>query len=529
MNRVEPLNIDVLQSKVANLQLDIGVFCLPQEKKLDVITVAQLKKELNLKKIFGTDAEMQKSIYEHKVAAMRLENMLDFIEENDLLIVPADRSDIILGIIPSIFSHNSPSISSILRTGNMQLNSHVYNVLKGLEKLRIPILKSQDNTYDTAIKVSQIKPKITSKDSKKIEVIKGLFQKYVNDQYLQRSLEHTHSDIMTPIMFEYSLAQRLKGAKKTIVLPESFDVRILEATQSLLNSHLVNIILVGDEQKIKHKAQILGFDISEATIIDPKSYDRIELFANTLFEIRKERGLTYDKALETMQTDETYFATMMVHLGIADGMVSGAVNTTANTVRPALQIIKTKPEVSIVSSLFFMCLDTQVMVFSDCAIVQDPNAQQLSEIALCTANSAQAFGIDPNIAMLSYSTGDSGSGEDVTKVIEATKIVKQSHPNLKIEGPIQYDAATNKAIAKKKLPHSQIAGEANILIFPDLNTGNNTYKAVRSSGDAIAIGPVLQGLRKPVNDLSRGCEVRDIVNTVLITAIQANDMGCELS
>lgn len=528
VNRINEEKIEALNTKIKNLNLDIEVFCLAEEKKLNAITVAQLKKELHLEKLFGTPLEMQKLIYTHKVAAMRLENMLNFIEQNDLLIVPSDRSDIILGVIPALFSHNSPSISGILLTGNMELNQNVYNVLNGLEKLRIPILKINDNTYDAAIKVSKIKPKITSKDSKKIAVVNGLFQKYVDQNYLEQILSHCQSDIMTPIMFEYSLAQRLKGNKKTIVMPESFDARILEATQTLLDTNLVDIVLIGNEKKILHKSQVLGFDISGAKIIDPLEFKDIKLFAKTLFELRQHKGLTYDKAFETMQTDVGYFATMMVHLGYAHGMVSGAVNTTANTVRPALQIIKTKPEVSIVSSLFFMCLDTQVMIFADCAIVQDPSAVQLSQIALCTAFSAKAFGIEPNIAMLSYSTGDSGSGADVQKVIEATTLLKTQYPQLKVEGPIQYDAATNKSIAQKKLPNSKIAGEANILIFPDLNTGNNTYKAVRSSGEAVAIGPILQGLNKPVNDLSRGCDVRDIVNTVIITAIQANETGCEI-
>jgi len=522
-NRVNENNLNKLMKNIQKLNLPIKIFALPNVDMLNYATVFQIKKDLKLNKLFGTRADMQKMIFQPKVAAMHLENLLNYIEVNDLLIVPWDRSDIILGIIPSIFSKNSPSISAILITGNTKPNKQIYNVLKGLDKLRIPILSIKDKTYEAAVKVSQVKPKITPKDKNKIALIKGLFQKYVDEKYLDKSLLAPQTNIVTPLMFEYSLFQKAKVSKKTIVLPESFDPRILDATQSLLHSDIVNIILIGDISKIQHKAQVLGADISKAVIIDPINSEYILKFAQTFYDMRKHKGITYDESLDIMQTDVNYFATMLVYFDYANGMVSGAVNTTASTVRPALQIIKTKKDISIVSSVFFMCLDTKVMLFSDCAIVQDPSAVELSHIAISTANTAKSFGIDPNIAMLSYSTGDSGSGKDVQKVIEATKLVKQNAKDLKVEGPIQYDAATSKVIAKQKLPNSEIAGEANILIFPDLNTGNNTYKAVRSSANAVAIGPILQGLNKPINDLSRGCDVRDIINTVVITAIQANE------
>ncbi|MEA1914974.1 MAG: phosphate acetyltransferase [Campylobacterota bacterium] len=525
-NRVAQDKMELLKQNIDLLDCAVKVFCLPQIDMLNYSTVAQIKKELGLKKLFGTKPDMQRLVYQPKVAAMHLENLLKYIQPNDLLIVPSDRSDVILGILPSIFSHNAPSISAMLLTGALKPNKQIYNVLKGLEKLRIPILSIKDKTYDAAIKVSKIKPKITPKDENKIALIKGLFPKYVDEVFLEKSLQSTQSTVVTPLMFEYSLFQKAKLSKKTIVLPESLDQRILDATQSLLNTHVVDIILVGNKAKIQHKAQILGYDISLATIIDPLNYENTQKFAHILYELRKEKGWTYDKSLEVIQTDLTYFATMLVDQGFAHGMVSGAVNTTADTVRPALQIIKTKKDISIVSSLFFMCLDTKVMVFSDCAVVQDPSAQELCDIALCTASTAKSFGIEPNVAMLSYSTGTSGSGDDVEKIRHATQLVRSKSVDLKVEGPIQYDAATSKVVAKQKLPNSSIAGDANVLIFPDLNTGNNTYKAVRSSANAVAIGPILQGLKKPVNDLSRGCVVRDIVNTVIITAIQANEKEC---
>jgi phosphate acetyltransferase len=524
VNRVDIKNLSKLNMQIDKLELPIKIFALPHEQILNYATVAQIRKDLKLKKLFGTKSNMQKLIFQHKVSAMHLENLLSYIEVNDLLIVPWDRSDIILGIIPSIFSKKFPTISAILLTGNTKPHKQVYDVLNGLEKLRIPILSTDDKTYETAVKVSQVKPIITPKDKNKIAIIKGLFTKYIDEQYLNQIISNAQtSNIITPLMFEYSLFQKAKESKKTIVLPESFDARVLEAVQSLLHSDVVDIILIGNVSKIKYKAEVLGVDISNAKIIDPMSSKYTQKFAKEFYELRKHKGQTYEKSLELMQTDVNYFATMLVYFDYANGMVSGATHTTASTVRPALQIIKTKKDISIVSSVFFMCLDTKVMLFSDCAIVQDPTATELSHIALSTVNTANSFDIDPNVAMLSYSTGDSGSGKDVQKVIEATNLVKQKNKNIKIEGPIQYDAATSKVIAKQKLPNSKIAGEANVLIFPDLNTGNNTYKAVRSSANAVAIGPILQGLNKPINDLSRGCEVRDIINTVIITAIQANE------
>ena len=314
-----------------------------------------------------------------------------------------------------------------------------------------------------------------------------------------------------------------KNAKKTIVLPESEDDRILRATEIILRRHLAKIILLGDSETIKQRSLQLGLDISQATIINPLESEKLQQYSEIFYESRKAKGLSLQAAKDALN-HKTYFATMMVHTGEADAMVSGASHTTADTIRPALQIIKTHPDVSIVSSLFFMCLDTQVLVYADCAVNQDPTAEELAQIAISTAKTASQFAIEPKIAMLSYSTGDSGSGDDVDKVKKATEIIKKQYPSLLIDGPIQYDAAIDKGVAKAKLPNSKVAGEANIFIFPDLNTGNNTYKAVQRSTGAIAIGPILQGLNKPVNDLSRGCSVADIVNTVAITAIQAGQI-----
>jgi phosphate acetyltransferase len=338
---------------------------------------------------------------------------------------------------------------------------------------------------------------------------------------LEKNLAQTSSSVVTPMMFEYSLFQRAGLSKRRIVLPEAMDDRILRACEVLLRRDIVDIVLLGDSTEVIHKSGSLGLDISKATIIDPHKSEYREQFAEEFYRLRRAKGMSLEGAYDAV-TSLSYFGTMMVHLGYADGMVSGAIHTTQETIRPALQIIKTKEGIPIVSSLFFMSLDTKVLVYADCAINQDPNADELATIAITSADTARRFGIEPRVAMLSYSTGSSGKGADVTKVAQATELVKQRRPDILIEGPIQYDAAIDIDVARTKLPDSEVAGTATVFIFPDLNTGNNTYKAVQRSSGAVAIGPVLQGLKKPINDLSRGCQIADIVNTVVITAIQAS-------
>ncbi|PID48082.1 MAG: phosphate acetyltransferase [Proteobacteria bacterium] len=325
---------------------------------------------------------------------------------------------------------------------------------------------------------------------------------------------------ITPSMFEHTLFEKAKQDVKTIVLPESEDDRILQACHEILEEKVANIILLGKENKVKQRAKKLGLNLDQARIIDPENSPLVETFADIFYELRKHKGVNKEEALNIVK-NPTYFATMMVYDGDAHGMVSGAVNTTADTIRPALQIIKTKPETSIVSSVFFMCLHKNVYVFGDCAINPEPTPEQLGQIAVTSAKTAKAFGMDPKVAMLSYSTGDSGQGEAVKDVKKALIFAKNTDKHLKIDGPIQFDAAIDRRVAIKKMPNSKIAGKENVFIFPDLNSGNIAYKAVQRTTDAIAIGPILQGLKKPINDLSRGCLVDDIVNTIAITAIQA--------
>jgi phosphate acetyltransferase len=451
---------------------------------------------------------------------MSSEHYLERLSEKALIVVPSDRSDIITATILGLYSKNIPNVAGIILTGNMKLSASIEKLLKGLDSFTLPILSTSWDTYQSVVKINEIKVKITPDSSRKIALAMGLFFDNIDAKSLLIHLNTPTHHSMTPAMFQYTLFEKARNNKKTIVLPESEDERILRASEILLRRGVANIILLGDREGILHRAGILGLDLSDAQIIDPNTSDLRERFADELYLIRQHKGLQIQAAHDAM-AHGNYFGTMLVYKGLADGMVSGAIHTTADTVRPALQIIKTAPDISIVSSVFFMCLETQVLVYGDCAVNQNPDANELAQIAISSAKTAKAFGIEPRVAMLSYSTGESGSGEDVEKVKAATHIAKTIDPSLLIEGPIQYDAAIDINVASIKLPHSDVAGKANVFIFPDLNTGNNTYKAVQRSSGAIAIGPVLQGLNKPINDLSRGCLVEDIVNTVAITAIQA--------
>jgi phosphate acetyltransferase len=348
----------------------------------------------------------------------------------------------------------------------------------------------------------------------------GAFETHINIAALENRIEVVHSRRVTPIMFEYKLIERAKADRKHIVLPEGEEERILRASEILLRRGVADITLLGNPDEINNKIGALSLNLDEIQIIDPMVSDLRTDFAQTYYDLRKHKGISEEMAGDTV-TDVSFFGTLMVHKDLADGMVSGAVHTTGETILPALQIIRTQPGFAVVSSVFLMCLADRVLVYGDCAVNPDPNAEQLAEIAISSAETAAIYGIEPRIAMCSYSTGESGKGAEVDKVRQATRIVRERRPDLKIEGPIQYDAAVDAGVARTKLPKSEVAGKATVFIFPDLNTGNNLYKAVQRSANAVAIGPVLQGLNKPVNDLSRGCTIADIVNTVAITAIQA--------
>ncbi|HUU49900.1 MAG TPA: phosphate acetyltransferase [Nitrospinota bacterium] len=498
------------------------IFTIPDEPFLDSPTIGEIADILNAEILRG-EKELNRHAYCFSVAAMQLPNLLPRIERGSLVITPGDRADVIVGCLAAVSSRAMENIAGIVLTGGLKPEEAIWKIIKDIAK-NVPILSTKQNTFPTARIVDNIHSKISPDDERKITQALAIFEKNIDVERLGEKIITTKTSTVTPMMFEYDLLQKARTNKQHIVLPEGEEERILRAAEILLSREIVDITLLGNEEQIKEKIAHLGLQLENAQIIDPTRSDFFDDYVKTYYELRKHKGITEDNAHDSMLS-VIYFGTMMVYKGHADGMVSGSAHSTAATVRPALEIIKTKPGFSIVSSVFFMCLEDRVLVYGDCAVNPKPDAKQLAEIALSSAQTAKTFGIEPYVAMLSYSTGESGTGEDVDKVREATKIAKEmaakTYPDLKIEGPIQYDAAVDPSVAKTKLPDSDVAGKATVFIFPDLNTGNNTYKAVQRSAKALAIGPVLQGLKHPVNDLSRGCTIPDIVNTVAITAIQA--------
>lgn len=520
-NKVRPENADVVHKRLESELKDKTItFTVPRVKNLSHPTLHEILECLEGKVLFGKD-NLDNQTGSFGVGAMQLHNYLTHLRENSLVITPGDRSDIILGALQANLSDNYPVISGIVLTGGILPEPSILKLLEGFET-HVPIISVQQGTFAAANSVGNIKSKIYAKSKQKIATSIALFNTHINGEVLLERLKTFEPRTITPRMFQYNLLQRAKAQKKHIVLPEGEDARILEAASELDLLGIVEITLLGNPEKIEKKAMQLGIAISHLNIIDPANSPNFDKYAETFCELRKHKGVNMDVARDTM-LDVSYFGTMMVYQGHADGMVSGAVHTTQHTIRPALQFVKTKPGIKVVSSVFFMCLENRVSVFGDCAINPNPTAEQLAEIAISSAASAERFGIKAKIAMLSYSSGSSGKGEDVDKVRTATEIVKRTHPHLQVEGPIQYDAAVDPLVGKSKLPDSEVAGQASVLIFPDLNTGNNTYKAVQRETGALAIGPMLQGLNKPVNDLSRGCTVDDVFNTVIVTAIQAQE------
>lgn len=523
-NKVQLENIALVTAGLRkSLPETVLVNAIPIILSLNNPTIREIVKELNAEVLFGA-AYLNNQTSSFSVGAMQVQNYLLHLKENCLVITPGDRADIILGALQANESVNYPTIAGIVLTGNILPEKSILKLIEGLSTV-VPIIAVEEGTYVITNKIGSIKSKIYANNKQKIETSISTFEKYVDLDNLAEKLITFEAEGMTPKMFQYNLVKRAKEHRKHIVLPEGNDERIIMAAARLLAMNVVDISIIGNKKQIENKVTELGlaFDFSKVNIIDPIKSEHYDDYVNTYYELRKEKKMTLEIAKDLME-DGSYFGTMMVYKGHADGMVSGAAHTTQHTILPALQFIKTKPNSSVVSSVFFMCLEDRVSVFGDCAINPNPTAEQLAEIAISSAESSLAFGIEPKIAMLSYSSGSSGKGDEVDKVRTATEIVRKKRPDLKIEGPIQYDAAVDLEVGQSKMPNSEVAGHASVLIFPDLNTGNNTYKAVQRETGALAIGPMLQGLNKPVNDLSRGCTVDDIINTVVITAIQAQGL-----
>ena len=522
-NRVAPEAVAATAAALTSSLGDVPAYAVPAEPVLDSPTVRELMAAVKGSLAHGDESLLDRESLGLVVAAMTMPNVLDRIFEGCVVITPADRGDVLLGLLLAHRSRTFPRPSGVVLNGGFALPEPISRLVEGLE-IHVPVLTCEAGTMATAAALSGVAPRLTRTATRKIETAVALFEQHVDGPALLERLDVSPSTVVTPLMFEHRLLDRARAADKHIVLAEGEEDRILTAADQLLRRRVVRLTLLGDPEAIRTRAGRLGLDLGGAALLDPHDAALRGRFAEEYAVLRAHKGVTVEQARDVV-VDPSYFGTMMVLDGLADGMVSGAVHTTAQTIRPALEVVRTTPDVAIVSSVFLMCLADRVLVYGDCAVNPDPTAEQLADIAISSAATARQFGIDPRVAMLSYSTGVSASGVDVDKVRAATQLVRQRAPELSVEGPIQYDAAVDAAVAATKLKDSPVAGRATVFVFPDLNTGNNTYKAVQRSAGAVAVGPVLQGLRRPVHDLSRGALVQDIVNTVAITAIQAETTG----
>ena len=520
-NKIDPEKEGEIKIQLTQaLPKSIVVTSIPSSKDLGNPTMKEILDAVGGKVLFGEHL-LSNQVDHSIVGAMQLHNCLTRIQKNILIVTPGDRGDLIIGVLQANISKNYPRITGILLTGGLVPEQTILKLIEGLDTV-VPIIQVTSGTFKTVAQVANTQSRITFDNKEKIALAISMFDQHVDVKALEKKIISFRTHGITPRMFQYQIVSRAKEHKKHIVLCEGDDDRILQAADALIKQSVVELTILGNKESIAAalKRLNLSLELDKVKILNPATSDRYEAYVQTLYELRKNKNVTLEMARDLM-LDVSYFGTMMVYKGEADGMVSGAAHTTQHTIRPALQFVKTKPGVSTVSSVFFMCLPNRVSIFGDCAVNPNPTSEQLADIAISSADTSKMFGIDPKVAMLSYSSGTSGEGEDVEKVRKATGIVRQKRPDLKVEGPIQYDAAVDPIVGKKKMPNSEVAGQASVLIFPDLNTGNNTYKAVQRETGALAIGPMLQGLNKPVNDLSRGCTVDDVFNTVVITAIQA--------
>lgn len=522
LSRAEAEKLDLYRHLLAQefTSTDEILGLLPETPLLSRPTVREVLEFLKADVVCGHE-RLESVVHGYMIGAMYLQNILPRLRSGLLVLTSGDRLDLLLGMIEADRSLNAPRLAGLILTAGIRPDPGVMRLIEGLHGT-LPVMLVEGGTYSVASQLEQVHARLNATDREKIKIAREIFDQHADLEALSRQITEYRSEIITPRLFTYGLLQKARARVRHIVLCEGTEPRILKAAAELVSRRAVRLTLLGDQREVALQMREIGFELYPdwVAVIDPVQSPRLKAYAETYYALRQHRGVTLDQARDTLQ-DVSYFGTMMVHLGEADGMVSGAVHTTQHTIRPALQIIRTRADCPVVSSVFFMCMEDGVMVFGDCAVNPDPSPEQLAEIAIRSAETAGLFGVSPKVALLSYSTGESGSGEDVDKVRAAVKIAQSRSPQLILEGPMQYDAAVDESVGQLKLPGSRVAGQANVLIFPDLNTGNNTYKAVQRETGALAIGPILQGLKKPVNDLSRGCSVDDIINTVLITAIQS--------
>jgi phosphate acetyltransferase len=522
LNKAVPERVDTLTAALENCYGDTGcvLAVIPFDRQLIAPRVQDIARQLQAEVLYGHNLLARLPAH-FLVAAMQMQNALNWLQEDSLIITPGDRGDIIVGTLQAHQSTNYPNLAGILLSTGLKPEPSIAKLIEGLPQT-LPILSVKTDTYTTVSQIKEVRSTLKPDDREKIALSIRTFERHVELARLESQLSLVQSQEPTPRLFNYNLIQQTKANPQHIVLPESTEPRIFKAVSILRSQNIVTITLLGQRDEIARAIEQHGIqlDLDDLAIVNPATSEKIEAYARTFYALRKHKGATLDISHDYM-LDATYYGTMMVDRGDADGMVAGAIHTTQHTILPALQLIKAKPGVSLVSSVFLMYLGDRVRVYGDCAVNPNPDAAQLAEIAIASADTARSLGIEPRVALLSYASGDSATGSEVDKVRRATEIARERRPDLIIEGPIQYDAAVDPQVAALKLPGSIVGGRATVLVFPDLNTGNNTYKAVQRETGAIAIGPILQGLKKPVNDLSRGCTVDDIVNTVVVTAIQA--------
>lgn len=529
INRFDGVDFKTQTIKIKKIlsERDIHLFgTVPNDPRLSGPRLREVAEHLNAMILYSGD-DLSKVVADVKILAMNPEHALDYIKDKDgyLLITPGDRVDLIFTALIAQKSHQYPHYAGIILTGGLVPGENVTKLISGISDTGLSVLSVKEDTYTTALKVNSISAELTADDPERIRLAIKNIQRNVDFSRVHALLGSVTTNITTPRMFQYRILEMAKADKRHIVLPEGVEKRIIMAADEILQRGICDITLLGNRETIVDITHDIDADVSKAQIIDSTNVEKklFDDYSETLYQLRKHKGVTRDMARELM-LDPVHFATMMVYKDNADGLVSGSTHSTADTLRPVLQIIRAKKDTSIASSIFFMCMPDKVLIYGDCALVENPDAGQLADIAITSAETAKSFGIEPYVAMLSYSTGQSGKGKDVEKIREATKIAQQKRPDLLIEGPLQYDAATSEEVAKVKYKDSKVAGKATVYIFPDLDAGNTAYKAVQRSAKVPAIGPMIQGLNKPANDLSRGAEVIDIVYTIAITAIQAQQI-----
>ena len=497
----------------------IGV--VPESPELTYCRTVDIQRQLNAEVLNAGEMDRRRVKSTH-LLARTVPNLLHTFIPGAILVTPADRSDIIVAVGMAALSHIP--IAGLILTGDTQPEERIMQFCKPALETGLPLLRVMSNSYDTATRLYELSTAVPVDDLQRIEnAIDHVAQTLDIDWLISQSKKELEFRL-SPAAFLHQLTEKARAAKKRIVLPEGVEPRTVKAAAICSRRGIARCVLLGDPAEVRAVARSQDIELPDnLEILNPAELR--PKYVDPLFQLRKNKGLSMEMAASQLE-DNVVLGTMMLYTRDVDGLVSGAVHSTANTIRPALQIIKTKPTAKVVSSIFFMCLPEQVLVYGDCAVIPDPDAETLADIALQSADSAAAFGIPPRVAMISYSTGDSGSGVDVEKVREATKLAQEKRPDIPIDGPLQYDAAFMPDVAKAKAPKSPVAGRATVFIFPDLNTGNTTYKAVQRSANVISIGPMLQGLKRPVNDLSRGALVDDIVYTIALTAVQATQERC---